>query len=198
MIELLGTVMTSVLGGGATGLLGVLLQRFFDMRQRHVDLEVMRLQLAAARETRLMELEAQERMADKAAAAQALQAQIDAQAREVDADAQAYAASIGADRATYLVPEAQGRHWLAAAAMGFVDFVRGLTRPAITAYSLVLLTLVFIWVQGLYRSAGLTMTGAQVHELASQAVGTVFYLAVTTTVWWFGVRPGQPPKGRAG
>ena len=198
MIDILSSVLTGVLGGGATGLLGVLLQRWFDHRKQQSDLDLIRLQLQAARETRQMELEAQERMASNAEATKALQAQLDAHSREVEADAAAYAASVAGDRATYLAPEAQQGSRLARWAMGLVDMVRGLMRPAITTYTLALLTLVMLWVRDLYLRAGLQMTPAQVHELAMQCVGTVVYLAVTTVVWWFGVRPGQPPAGRVG
>lgn len=198
MMDLLGSIFTGVLGGGATGLLGVIAQRWFDWRQKQQDAEILRLQLEAARETRRMELEAQERMADKAAAVQTLQAQLDAHAREVEADTAAYSASVSADRATYLAPEAQGKHWPAALAMGLVDFIRGLTRPGLTIYTMWLLTLVLLWVQDLYHRAGQQMTPAQVHDLALQCVGTIFYLSTTTAVWWFGVRPSQPPKGKGG
>ena len=106
---------------------------------------------------------------------------------------------MASDRATYLAPEAHQGSRLARWAMGLVDMVRGLMRPAITTYTLALLTLVMLWVRELYLRAGLQMTPTQVHELAMQCVGTVVYLATTTVVWWFGVRPGQPPaRGRAG
>jgi hypothetical protein len=196
MIDIISAVLTSVLGGGATGLLGVFIQRWFDSRAKNADLQVMRLQLEAARETRAMELEAQARMAERADAARALQAQMEAHQREVAADAATYAASMSADRATYTPPEAVGKHRLVAYAMGAVDFVRGLMRPGVTAYTLALLTAVFVWVRDMYMRAGLTMTPDQVHQLAMQCVGTVFYLAVTTVVWWFGVRPAQPPGAR--
>lgn len=196
MMEIFGAVLTSVLGGGATGLLGVLLQRWFDQRKAQADLRLVELQLAAAERTRRLELEHQAAMADRVEATKALEAQLALQAREIDADAAAYAASMGADRATYLAPEAQaGSRW-ARAAMALVDLVRGLVRPGITAYSLALLTMVFWWVQDLYRRAGAPMTAEQLHQLAMQCLGTVFYLSTTCVVWWFGVRPGQPPRGR--
>jgi hypothetical protein len=196
MMELLGSVLTGVLGGGATGLLGVLLQRWFDHKKQISDMQLIRLQLEAAKATRQMELEAQERMATKAAETQALQAQLDAHAREVEADAALQAASYGSDRATFSAPDSQQQSRFVRIAMGLVDAVRGLMRPGITAYTLFMLTAVFWWVRDLYRQMGLQMTQAQVHDLAIQCVGTIFYLAVTTVVWWFGVRPSQPPKAR--
>lgn len=194
MIELLGSVLTGVFGGGATGLLGVLIQRWADHRQRAQDIEITRLQLQAARETRQMELEAQERMAANAAAVAQVQAQLDAHAREVEADTAAYAASVNSDRATYLAPDAQQHSRAARVMMAVVDAVRGLMRPGITAYSLVLLTVLAAWVRDMHLRSAVPLTPEQQHELTMQVVGTVIYLAVTCVVWWFGVRPGQPPK----
>jgi len=196
MWEVIGTVLTSAVGGGATGLLGVLLQRWFDHRKAVNDREMVKLQLDAAKETRRLELEFQERMASKAADVQALQAQLDAQARESEAAERSYVASVESDRATYSAPSAQKQSRLVRWAMGLVDTIRGLMRPGITAYTLGMLTVVFLWVRELYGQMGLTLTAAQVHELTQQAVGTIVYLAVTTTVWWFGVRPSQPPARR--
>jgi len=180
-------------GGGATGLLGVLLQRWFDHKKAVADQELLRIQLAAAKETRQMELEAQERMANRAADVQALQAQLDAHARETEADVRLQTASVENDKATYSAPGAQERSRLVRWAMGLVDGIRGLMRPGITAYTLWMLTVVFFWVRGLYDQMGLKMTEGQVQDLATQTVQTIIYLSVTTTVWWFGVRPGQPP-----
>lgn len=196
MMEILGTVLTSVLGGGATGLLGVLLQRWFDQRKAQADLAMVKLQLEAAERTRRLELEHKAAMADRVEATKALEAQLALQEREIEADAAAYAASVGADRATYLAPEAQAGSRVARWMMALVDLVRGLVRPGITAYSLVLLTMVFWWVQDLARRTGTPMTPEQLHQLTMQCVGTVFYLSTTCVVWWFGVRPGQPPKAR--
>lgn len=195
MLELLGTIFSGVFAGGATGLLGVLLQRFFDYRKAKTDLELAALQLKAAKETREMELQYQERMAARVAEVQEMQAQLDAHTKEVEADAKLVADSYQHDRPTFTLPADQ-RNGFVAFFMGIVDFIRGLTRPALTAYTMVLLTLVFIWVREMYAKLGVQMTPAQVHDLAMQCVGTIFYLATTTSVWWFGVRPGQPPKAR--
>lgn len=194
MLDILGSVFSGIFGGGATGLLGVLLQRYFDHKKVANDTEIIKLQLRAAHETRKIELEAQERMATKAADLALVQAQLDAQAREAEADSADYIKSLDSDRATFIMPEAQKQSRAVRWALGFVDFVRGLMRPAITAYTLALLTAVWYWVQTMYSTMGLKLTPEQVLGLANQAIGTIVYLAVTTTVWWFGVRPAHPPR----
>lgn len=196
MWEILSTVLTSVLGGGATGLLGVLLQRFFDWRKAQQDVQLMQMQLEAARETRRIELEHQERMAGRVADMQALEMRLDAEAREIEAAERAFIASHASDRATYSAPSAQEQSRLVRWLLGFVDGVRGLMRPGITVYTLWMLTVVFLWVRSLYEQMGLKLTQDQVHDLTQQSVGTIFYLATTCVVWWFGVRPAQPPAKR--
>lgn len=194
MMNLFATIFTGILSGGATGLLGLLLQRWFDAKKAQQEIELVKLQLTAAAEARKIELEAQERMASKAADVQMAQAQLDAQAREVEAAERSYVASTQSDRATYSAPDAQKQSRLVRWMLGFADLVRGLVRPSITAYTLWMLTAVFVWVRQLYAQAGLQLTPDQVHDLAMQCVGTVFYLSTTCVVWWFGVRPSQPPK----
>lgn len=201
MWDLLSTVMTSVLGGGATGLLGMVIQRFFDMRKEAQSIQITKMQLDAAKEARTQDLEFQERMAGKAADLAALQAQLDAQARETESADQNYRASMDADKATFtapLPPAAGGGAGKAPAILVWVDALRGSIRPGATIYTLILLTMVFLWVQDLYSQAGLKMSPEQVHQLAMQCVGTVFYLSTTCMVWWFGVRPSHPPAGRPG
>ena len=86
MFELLSTIVSGVLGGGATGLLGVLLQRFFDWRKQSQDLELLKLNNELAIQLRSLELEA-------AAKAATLDASVRQQMAEFDMQARAEAAS---------------------------------------------------------------------------------------------------------
>ena len=56
IVEILGSLITSVVGGGATGLLGLLLQRWFDARKQANDLEILKVQQAGAERLRQMEI----------------------------------------------------------------------------------------------------------------------------------------------
>jgi hypothetical protein len=196
MMELFSTIFTSVLGGGATGLLGVLLQRYFDHKKQQSDIELLKLNLEAAHRTREMELQAQERMADKAADAAIAQAKLDAMTRLAESRDKLVGESYGNDRATFTTADTQQRSRFARIALTVVDAVRGLMRPGITSYMLGMLTAVFVWVRSLYLQMGMKLTSDQVYALTMNCVGTVFYLATTCVVWWFGVRPSQPPERR--
>lgn len=191
MLALLGTLLTGVFSGGATGLLGVLLQRFFDMKKQQNDLELVKLNNQNALEVRRLELDAQAKIAERGAEAQERVADLDTQAREAEAAARDYQASMQADRATYLAPEAQQTSRLARSLMALVDFARGIIRPGVTVYVLALETVLMLWVRDLYQRSLVQMTPVETHQLMHDVVGTVSYLAVTCTVWWFGIRPAR-------
>lgn len=200
-MALIGTLLTSLLSGGATGLVGLLLQRFFDFKSRAQDLELVRINHQHALALAQMETErsfrqaaAQERIADIQASAEVRGAELDAQAREDEAAARSYVASLENDRATYLDSSAQKVSRAARIFMGLVDFTRGMVRPVLTAYLVVVAHLMFYWVQDLAAKHGSTLSSDQVHDLILQVVATLLYLATTAVVWWFGSRPPKRPS----
>lgn len=189
IIDIAGSVVSGVLSGGATGLLGVLLQQWGDHRRRGQEIEMLRLQHAQAIELRRLDQEQQLRIASLDAASAERLAEIDAMARADESAASDYRASLQADRATYLDPAAQQASRAARLAMATVDLLRGIIRPGATIYSLCLLTLLLMWVLDIWQRSGAAITQAQQMQITSEVIGTVTYLAVTCTVWWFGVRP---------
>lgn len=196
MFDIISSIITGVLGGGATGLLGVLLQRFFDWRKQSIDLELLKLQNKHAVDLQTLELEARAKAAAMSAAAQQAMAELDLQAR-VDASAAAdYAASHQADRATYLDPDAQKTGWFARIAMAIVDFLRGIVRPGGTIYLMAVTTAMFWWTTELAKQHGVQLSAEQVLGLQMRVIETILYLVTTSWVWWFGVRPSSAPKQR--
>lgn len=200
-MALIGTLLTSILSGGATGLLGILIQRWFDYKNRSQDLELVRLNHAQARELAQIEAdtarraaEAQEHIAQSQAAAEVRAAELDAQARADEAAARSLIASYEHDRALYLDAQAQRSSRVARWAMTLVDTVRGLVRPVLTAYLVVVATVMFLWARDLAERHGASLTPTQVHELITQIVATLLYLATTAVVWWFGTRPPSRPS----
>lgn len=191
MIDMVGTVVSGVLSGGATGLLGIALQQWGESRRRVHDIELVRLQMEQARELQRIDAESRLELARLGADAAERLADLDAAARADALGSADMRASFEADRATYLQPEAQQQSRTARVMMALVDMLRGFVRPAATVYSLVLLTLLMLWVQRLYGSIGPALSPAEVVKLATEVVGTITYLAVTCTVWWFGVRPAS-------
>lgn len=194
MIELLGAIATGVFGGGATGLLGVLLQRFFDFKAKRLEVDLVRLNHENAVALRTIELQAQERIAARTAEADELIAQTEAQAREAEAAERSLQASYEADRSTYLSASAQKQSRAARIMMALADFLRGIIRPVGTAYLMIVTTSMFWWTTRLADQYGVRMSADQVLTLQRSMIETISYCAVTSWVWWFGVRNAQPNK----
>jgi hypothetical protein len=189
MLGILGTLLTGVLGGGATGLLGVLLQRYFDHKNRQLDIEIVKLNHQNALALADKETERSRLRAD----ADTAMAEQDTQAREAEADARSLVASFEHDKATYLDPAAQRRKGRVGAAlslmMGLVDFVRGVLRPGLTIYLTVIVTLMFRELMVLLGARGYVFDNGEIVKLLAQIVATLLYCFTTCVVWWFGSRP---------
>lgn len=186
MFDVLGTLITGVLSGGATGLLGVLIQRFFDFKHKQQEIEIVKLQLANSIELAKMETERTLKAAE-----------IDMEGKLAVSDGEVMQASFRHDAASYLNPAAQTKRGfvgsILAMAMGAVDFLRGILRPGMTAYLCWLVTVMFFWVRELAASHGLSLTPDQVMQLMVQVIATILYVFTTTALWWFGARP---PKNK--
>ena len=189
LLELAGTIMSGVLSGGATGLLGVALQQWGEAKKRQADLDMLKQQHTQTLELKRLDNEQQMRLAATEAASAERLAEIQAQARADEAASSDYQASLKADTATYLDKDAQKRSRLARWLMAIVDFLRGIIRPGITAYAMGLQTLLLLWVHDLWVQHQLNMGADMQAKLVMEIVGTTTYLVTTTTVWWFGVRP---------
>lgn len=189
MFDILSSIVTGVLGGGATGLLGVLIQRFFEWRKQSLDLEVLKLNHEHTLQLQALELEARAKAAAMAASAQQVMAELDLMAKADASAAADYAASYQHDKAAYLDPEAQKQGWFARIAMAIVDFSRGIVRPWGTIYLMAVTTAMFWWTTALAAEYGVKLTAEQILGLQMRVIETILYLVTTSWVWWFGVRP---------
>lgn len=205
MLAILGTILSSVLGGGATGLLGILVQRFFDMKNKSQDVEIIGLNHKNALELRRVELEIQaseysgkkelatvdgetkRALADIESNARQAAALENRLATEFTSEQESVRASMANDKASYFTGPSTG---FVGVLLGIVDFIRGLIRPVLTIYLVVLLTYAFWWIQQLVAKMGATQfTQVEIKDLTAQIVGAVIYLCTVSVVWWFGTRP---------
>jgi len=185
MLELFGTLFSSIFAGGATGLLGVLVQRYFDHKNRELD-----KQLEAQRQAHELS------MRDKDAAIMAQEwagrtqvADIEAAATVNAADAAAFGASFNLEPKQYssnVVKPTKGQSWV----LVLVDAVRGIVRPGLTVYLCAITTMVYSDAQMLLGKAQ-GMTATEALDLTKMVVGTVLYLTTTCVLWWFGTRNKQ-------
>lgn len=183
MFAILGTLISGVLSGGATGLLGVILQRYFDLKGRDKDLALLTLQHQQALALAQIESERAHIRAD----ADMYAADREADAKESEADARSLVASYDNDRAAYLDPSAQKTSKFARTMFTIVDSVRGLIRPILTLYMVILATMMFMWARELAGDKAITPDAAV--QLIGQIVATILYLTTACVLWWFGSRP---------
>lgn len=197
MLALIGTLLSSIVSGGATGLLGVLLQRFFDMKAKQNDLEILRVNNAHALAMAQMAIEqtkaewaSRENIASTEASARMEAARIDAMARADEVEGSLQEASYKNDRATFLsgaVLKSKSRVVLWS--MAVVDATRGLVRPVLTAYLVAISHLMYLDMAQLLESKGAALEVSMVQQLVVQIISTLLYLATVAVVWWFGTRP---------
>ena len=194
MFDLMGMLVSGVLSGGATGLIGVLIQRWFDFKNRQQDIEIVRLNLANAVELSKLESD----RANVRAHVELEVSENELEHRTIEAENESMRASFAADSAQYLDKATQiKKGWvvnLVTLMMAIVDFTRGMLRPGMTIYLCVLVTMMFMWVKQLAGQYGLAMSAEQVISLVTQIIATVLYVFTTITLWWFGSRP---PKGKS-
>lgn len=187
-----------VLSGGATGLIGIIVQRWFDNKKQKNDLELVKLNHENAIALARIESESAKQVATVRADADMAVARSDENARADEAAAKSLVASYEHDKATYGGAKAVGRKgWvggLAALMMTTVDFLRGSIRPGMTVYLCYVVTVLFYWAKDLAQQNGVTLSQPQIENLLLQIVATILYVFTTVTLWWFGTRPANQGK----
>lgn len=182
----LETVFTSILSGGATGLFGIIVQRWADLRNKKLDLQANREKMD--HEVRLRQVDAEIMAQEWAARTQ--MADIEAAGREAVADAQAFASSFNEPvRYSENVQPSKGQGWM----LVVLDFIRGIVRPGLTVYLCAVTTLVYIHARDILASEGIALSSDQAMDLMKLIVGTILYLTTTCVLWWFGTRNKQAP-----
>lgn len=189
MLDFLGGLFTSVVGGGVTGILGVVVQRVADYKNKQLDMQIAKEKYA--HETNMRKVDA-EIMAQEWAGRTRV-AEVEAEAKVDAADASAFQASFAEPtRATAPIKVTRGQAWVVV----ILDVIRGIVRPGLTVYLCVLTTLVYMQATALIGVDGIAaLTSEQVLQLILKVVGTVLYLTTTCVLWWFGTRNKGAPVG---
>lgn len=189
MLELIGTGIMGILSGGATGLLGVGIQRFADYFNKKQDLEKLKAQFDHERDLRKLDME----LADKEWAGRVQVATVEAQGKEAVADASAFAASFQMEPQQYAKNVKPGK--IAGFLLVLLDFTRGIVRPGLTLYLCWIATRMYEESRAVLAIADLTTNAPMVMNVYTQIVFTLLYLFTTCVLWWFGTRNKQaPPK----
>jgi hypothetical protein len=185
MFEFLGTVASSILGGGVTGLFGVAVQRIFDYKNKHLDIEANEKKYAHEINSKRVDAE----IMQQEWAARTRVAEIEVEGRSDVAQSEAFSKSFNEPvRYSESVKPSKGQGWM----LVILDFIRGIVRPGLTIYLCVVTTMIYLQAHALL---GTGVDPKEALELVKMIVGTELYLCTTCVLWWFGTRnKGAAPK----
>jgi len=183
MFETIGTLLGSVLSGGATGLIGVALQRFADFKNKQLDIQLAKQKFE--QDVALKQLDMQ--MMEKEWAGRVQVAQTEAEAAADAAASKAFEASYAMEPKRYSegVPVGKVGGFL----LVLLDLFRGIVRPALTVYLCAISTLIYLQARHLLDKEDLSADQAM--QIEHLIVGTILYLTTTCVLWWFGTRNKQ-------
>lgn len=181
MLEILGIIFGGIFSGGATGLLGMVAQRYFDMKNRKLDIDL-------ERERRVTEIA----KADKLIEASKIEWKGRADTEAEKGDSAAFVKSVWEQpvRYSHAPTLSKGQQWI----MVVLDAMRGVIVPFLTVYLCALTTYVWFQVRGLMSAEDIDIIAAL--EVWKMVVGTILYLTTTCVLWHFGTRNRQDYNGQ--
>lgn len=184
----------SILSGGATGLLGMALQRTFDglfgwlkAKQEFANLQEQNKQALAMKE-------ADARIMAQEWAGRTQVAQAEAAGKEAVSANEAFAQSLLKEPERYSKTETLPNNWWGWTLQGLLvllDVIRGLIRPALTVYLCWVTTSIWFEVRHLANLEDLSAD--QTMAILMLVIETILYLTTTCVTWWFGTRNKQEP-----
>lgn len=163
VIEALGAIFS----GGATGLVGSLISRWFDQKKLEQDVKLEQIRHKNEIEMRSIDLKLMQQEYESKNRLAITEGEM---AADVEA-AKAFQVSYQTEPKMYSNQSSftSSQNWL----MVVLDFVRGFIRPGITVYLVILTTIIFFTSEPEYKKA---------------IVDVVLYLCTTCVLWWYGIR----------
>lgn len=172
--------LTSILSGGATGLLGAGIARYADYKNKQLDIEVQKLKFD--NEIQLRHID--ERMMEKEWEARNQIAFTEAEARMDVEDSKSFQSALAMEPKLFHNPskltKAQNA-W-----MVLVDGIRGLIRPGLTLYLCAISTAVYMQAGKVIEQSPIPVESAV--QIYNQISSTILYLTTTCVLFWFGSR----------
>jgi len=177
-----GELLTSVFGGGLTGLLGVIVQKVADYKAKKLELEIQRDK--QHHEIELRKVDAA--IMQQEWAARTKVAEVEAAGAEAVADSKAFAISLASEPKRYSegIPATPRQAWM----MFTLDLLRGIVRPGLTIYLCAITTIIYVQANKLIQG-GIEPTDAV--EIVKVIINTILYLTTTCILFWFGTRNKQ-------
>jgi len=183
MLEIIGTIFGSVFSGGATGLIGVALQRYADYKNRQLEIQAAKEKFEHDLALKQVDMQIME----KEWAGRVQVAQTEAEAAADAAASQAFAASYAMEPKRYSEGAPVGK--VGGILLVLLDLFRGVVRPALTVYLCVLTTMIYYQARKLVDKEDLDPE--QALQIEHLIIGTILYLTTTCVLWWFGTRNKQ-------
>lgn len=176
------SIVTNVLSGGVTGLAGAGIQLFAQYKMKQLDMQLEAQRGSQELEKRKVDLE----ITKEENAGRFKIAEKEGETAQSVAETEAFGKSLFHEPDRYSSTEVTKNQmwWLV-----LLDFIRGITRPALTIYLCALTT--YIWWQVRQLIATEDLSGDSVLEIWKLVVNTILYLTTTVVLWWFGVRNKQ-------
>lgn len=172
-------LITSLFGGGVTGLIGSIVTQIFAFKTKKLDLEASRDKYLHEREMR----EVDAKIMAQEWSSRIRVAEVEGASQEEVANARAFEASFN-ESAKYSggITPTPTQGWLLIG----LDFARGIVRPGLTVYLCLLTTLLYVDAHRLLRAEDFTQTQAEL--LVTRVINMILYLTTVVVTWWFGTR----------
>lgn len=178
-----GEIITSLFGGGITGLLGGVLTRiadYFTIKQKNsheVEMSKLELEQTKLEADRDIIIAKDRTMSDREIA------ETEAIIKSHEFDKASYVSSAVLDNVSAKTKA------VIAVMMALVDFVRGMTRPGLTLYLCVVTTWLAITAYEILEKADqAALSGAELGGLLKMITHGIVYLTATAVSWWFASR----------
>jgi len=180
-MSLLGSVV-SLFTGGVTGLLGVVVQRGFDIANKAQDIKLASINNDHA--IKMKETDGKLMAQEWAARTQVVS--IESDAKKDVAESEAFKESMWKEPDRYSKPSDSK-------ALVALDFIRGIIRPGLTIYLCAIVTLMYLEMRAMIAMKDV-MLSVDVFSVYELIVNTVLYLFTTVVLWYFGTRnKGKQP-----
>ena len=172
MFESVVSGLGSIIGGGITGLVGAGLTAWTEYKKQ--ESLFTHEEKMAELDQAMTKLEIQGRLRIAETESNALQEVAASKALQVSYDA---------DRAQYATGRTAGNSkWFV-----WVDVIRGLVRPTLTLYMMLVVTLIYWHIMALVGGIeGLDST--QAYGMLGGIIDSLLYITTTIVLWWFGSR----------
>ncbi len=179
-------ILSSIVTGGATGLLGAVISRVGDYKNKQLDIELQKLKFENEIElkhadARIIKLEWDSR--EKIAVTEA-------DAKTFESDSKSFQIALSNEPKQYANPSkfTKAQNGL----MAYLDFIRGLIRPCLTVYFCGIMTVLALQTAALIKLVPIPVEAAII--MHSKNIETISFLATTCILFWFGIQTRKQNK----